>query len=178
MSDQSVQLQAHPAHPIDGIDRLEFNASWNGDGLSLRYDLFGDLSRLQIPTGDDGARRDELWRRTCFEAFLRANGADAYVEFNFSPNRDWAAYQFTTYREGRTDLAIANPKIEVASTPVHLSVLVTLTPLPEALQGRELQLGPTAIVQGKDARLSYWALHHPSNKPDFHHSETFQLNLG
>ena len=177
MSDRSVQLMAHPGHPIDGVDRLEFSARWIGDGLIMQYDLFGDLSLVAIPVGDGGDRRDELWRRTCFEAFVCANGSDAYAEFNFSPNGDWAAYQFSDYRTGQSDLDVAAPRIELTSTREHLSLTVVLDEAQFAFSAKKLRLGPTAIIEGNDGQLSYWALHHPSNKPDFHRSETFQLSL-
>lgn len=177
MSDSPVSLHAHPAHLIDGVDRLEFSATRTGSDLSLRYDLFGDVSRLEIPDGMGGERRHELWRTTCFEAFLRAEDAEAYVEFNFAPNADWAAYQFTRIREGRSDLGIPAPRIEVEKTTERLSVSVMVQGLSFLRSGSKLELGPTAIIEGKEGGLSYWALHHPSNKPDFHTSEIFKLNL-
>lgn len=177
MSDSPISLHQHPAHLIEGVDQLQFSAARTGSDLSLRYELFGDLSRLMIGTGSRGERRDELWRTTCFEAFLRGEGEEAYVEFNFSPNADWAAYQFTRFREGRSDLDIPAPQIDVERTTERLSVSVVVQGLSLLRSGSILELGPTAIVEGKPGGLSYWALHHPSNKPDFHTSEIFKLNL-
>ncbi len=177
MSDLPLQLTPHPAHLIDGVTRLEFAAVRDGAGLRLQYDLYGDLSRLHVPSGEGAARRDKLWRRTCFELFVQAETADGYLEFNFAPNGDWAAYQFTGFREGQSDLAIAAPRFELQHAPDRLSHSVHLDALPSAYRTQNLRLGPTAIIEGSDGKLSYWALHHPSNKPDFHRSETFQLNL-
>lgn len=177
MSEQPLQLTPHPAHLIEGVARLEFTASRDGAGLRLQYDLIGDLSRLHLPSGEGGLRRDALWRRTCFELFVQAETADGYLEFNFAPNGDWAAYEFTGYRDEQSDLAIAAPRLELQRAPDHLSYSVHLGALPTASRTQKLRLGPTAIIETNQGELSYWALHHPSNKPDFHRSETFQLNL-
>ena len=44
-------------------------------------------------------------------------------------------------------------------------------------QGRPLRLGLSAVVEDVDGILSYWALRHPSGKPDFHHTDAFALQL-
>lgn len=177
MSDQPLQLKPHPAHPADGVTRLNVSAVRAGEGLSLRYGLHADLARLKISTEDGGARRDGLWQATCFELFVRLPDTQDYLEFNFAPNGDWAAYHFTGLRDGRTDLSIAAPRIETDMSAGHLLVKVDIDRLPPRFTNNSLSLGPTAILEAKDGQRSYWALHHPSNKPDFHRSETFQLNL-
>ena len=177
MSDQPLLLTPHPAHLIEDVTRLEFTVARDGAGLFLQYDLIGDLSRLHLPSGEGGLRRDALWRRTCFELFIEAEATDGYLEFNFAPNGDWAAYQFSGFREGQSDLAIAAPRVDLQMAPGHFSFTVRLGALPTAYRTQQLRLGPTAIIETNQSELSYWALQHPSNKPDFHRSETFQLNL-
>ena len=34
-----------------------------------------------------------------------------------------------------------------------------------------------AVIEATDGSLSYWALAHPSDKPDFHHPDSFVLEL-
>ena len=41
----------------------------------------------------------------------------------------------------------------------------------------KLKLGLSAVIEGADGGLSYWALRHPPGKPDFHHPEAFVLEL-
>ena len=38
-------------------------------------------------------------------------------------------------------------------------------------------VGLTAVIQGLDGAMGYWALAHPSDKPDFHHPNSFALML-
>ena len=61
------------------------------------------------PEATARVRTDELWRTTCFEAFVRTDGG--YVEYNLSPSGAWAAYRFDGYREGMRGLEIAPPFI-------------------------------------------------------------------
>src|SRR5688500_14038037 len=65
---------------------------WFGVGASA--------DRFVIPKLTEPWRADELWRTTCFEAFLLETGAESYREWNFAPAGNWAAYDFDSYREG------------------------------------------------------------------------------
>lgn len=154
-----------------------FQAERKGRGLQLRYDLTGDLSQIRLVADGGGARRDELWKQTCFEAFLRADCDARYIEFNFAPNGDWAAYQFEKYRSGCTNLPCDTPEIKMEKSPNHTSVLVEIDALPLSFSTGQIHLGPAAILQTLDGARSYWALHHPGQTPDFHRAETFKINL-
>jgi hypothetical protein len=37
--------------------------------------------------------------------------------------------------------------------------------------------GLCAVIEERDARLSYWALAHPPGRPDFHHPACFAATL-
>ena len=39
------------------------------------------------------------------------------------------------------------------------------------------RVGLTAVVEDVEGRISYWALAHPGEKPDFHHPDSFVLEL-
>jgi hypothetical protein len=40
-----------------------------------------------------------------------------------------------------------------------------------------LRVGLSAVIEANDGTLSYWALKHPAAKPDFHHPDSFVLEL-
>jgi hypothetical protein len=40
-----------------------------------------------------------------------------------------------------------------------------------------LRLGLAAVIEDKAQVLSYWALKHPAEKPDFHHADGFVIEL-
>ncbi|MEM9178142.1 MAG: DOMON-like domain-containing protein [Pseudomonadota bacterium] len=177
MATELTHLKSHPIAPSAWVDALTISWVRSPHGFKITYRLTGDLSKLVWPAQDGGQRRDELWKTTCFEAFFRARDSDHYVEFNFAPNGDWAAYQFCGYRSNQTQLTCPAPILD--SSRDQNSAIVQVT-LPEGLpeQGdHPILFGPTAILEATDGTHSFWALHHALIKPDFHHIETFKITV-
>lgn len=114
-------------------------------------------------------RADDLWRTTCFEVFV-ATG-HGYWEYNLSPSSRWASYRFDSYREGMRPAAEA-----VLSEGIRFDackgVLEAQVELPDGAE----RLGFSAVLQTLDGATAYWALAHPSAKPDFHHPDAFVLD--
>ena len=150
------------------------------DQLKLTYRLSADLDALQLPEPRPSVRTDGLWRHSCFEAFIGHAGARDYWEFNFSPSGAWAAYHFSAYREGMAPLLKGVPPAfspRIGSESIELSVLLDLSWLSRSPVVAGLRLGLAAVVEDKARVLSYWALKHPAEKPDFHHSDSFVVEL-
>ena len=99
---------------------------------------------------------------------MRAPAGEAYCEFNFASSGQWAAYQFDAYREGMQPLKVATPVIAVTRRDEDFELTATFE-----LGGRASRLGLSAVIEEADGTLSYWALAHPSGKPDFHHADCF-----
>jgi hypothetical protein len=151
-----------------------------GNLLGLRYVLTGAIDRLRIPPLRPSERTDELWRHTCFEAFIAIEGEAGYDELNFSPSTEWAVYHFNRYRFGMacaTDVEARDIAVRSEPSRLQLEVSVPLEKLAATAGGRALQLALAAVVEAKDGTLSYWALRHPSGKPDFHHRDGFAITL-
>jgi hypothetical protein len=150
------------------------------DQLRLTYRLTGDLGALQLPEPRPPLRTDGLWRHSCFEAFIGRYGATDYWEYNFSPSGAWAAYHFSGYREGMApQLKGAPPGISssIGSESVVVEVALDLSWLYRSSAGVGLRLGLAAVIEDKARVLSYWALKHPAEKPDFHHADGFVVEL-
>lgn len=177
MAAHTSLLVPHPGHPRTRMDEITVQAARDGASLRLVYKLSGNTSSMALPSPTGGARRDELWKQTCFEAFIRVDGADGYVEFNFAPNGDWAAYAFSGYRNGMRDLECPAPQIETTLRSDGLTITVQTPALPAEFATGQIWLGPSAIVEDKTGARSYWALHHPEDAPDFHHAENFKMRL-
>ena len=137
--------------------------------------------QLEVGGAEPGAgrRADELWRHTCFEAFIAVPGTRAYYEFNFSPGLDWAAYRFEAYREGMTAPALQSPAVTVRRDAhgLELAASVALESLALPAAAARLRLALAAVIETADGRVDYWALAHPAGKPDFHHPQGFTLEL-
>ena len=149
-------------------------------GLLLQYELQGDVRRLRLPAPVPPGPADGLWQHSCFEAFVGAAGDPAYREFNFSPSGQWAAYRFHDQRQ--RDLAAESaastlePDIERNATDTGLSLRawLPLRALPVPQPGQAWDLGLSAVIETLDGHLSYWALRHPGERPDFHHRGGWQ----
>jgi hypothetical protein len=60
---------------------------------------------------------------------------------------------------------------------VELHATVALVPLSHSYENAPLALGISAVIEASDGTRSYWALAHPSDKPDFHHPGAFALAI-
>ena len=149
-------------------------------GLLLRYFVAGRPGDLRLPPATAPTRGDQLWRHTCFEAFIRASPGAGYYELNFSPSRQWAAYRFDDYRSGmRVPDEIGAPSVEVRSNGAsyELQASLELDRVPGLPSGARWCLGLSAVIEEAGGGKSYWALAHPPGDPDFHHSDCFALEL-
>lgn len=204
-----VPLLCHPETPCEPLKAIEVEVSrLNGRAgmrrLALRFVASGNIRALAAPHyAGSRERRDELWRHTCFEAFLRPAGDSGYHEFNLAPTGEWNCYRFADYRAGMAmEREAGEPSIEISSRSAPLSaarraslaeagldsyerfeapcyMLAATLELPSALLplDRPWEVGLSAVIEERNGRLSYWALKHPPGKPDFHHRDCFALEL-
>lgn len=176
-----IDLISHPNTPSRVVRAVTAQATRHADGkLALSYAILGAISAIEVPPPAPARIGWKLWRHTCCEAFIRAQGVPAYHEFNFSPSGEWTAYAFTQYREGGTlgDERL-NPQVAIESRPERLDLyaLVDLAALSGAYRQARLHIGLAVIIEEKDGGISYWALRHAPGKPDFHHADAFALTL-
>lgn len=149
--------------------------------ILLCYRVIG-AGELCTPPRVRSRRADKLWEITCFELFLHPAGSSAYYEFNFSPSSEWAAYAFDDYRFGMRTLDLIldpcvhpEPELEPEESANEFALeaevdLASIAPGP-------LRMGLSAVIEEKNGSRSYWALVHPEGKADFHHPDSFALQL-
>jgi hypothetical protein len=175
-----LALVPHPSTPPSGTDlkvwaMVEHSAAFGATATAnIWFGVGAPIGRFVIPEADERGRADEIWRTTCFEAFVRETGAEAYREWNFAPSGNWAAYDFTGYRYGmaNADLA-APPYIRLEDNLTWWSLGSTFT----VEAGPRFDLGLSAVLEEQDGTKSYWALAHPAEKPDFHNPGCFTARL-
>jgi hypothetical protein len=131
---------------------------------------------LVIPPFAGKGRAEELWKTTCFEAFLKPNGGQAYVELNLSPSERWAAYDFTAYREGMAERPFPREPECTMRAGQQLAIFDAAVPV-AGLPDGPCDLGLAAVIEEEGGALSWWALAHPEGKADFHHPDCFALEL-
>ena len=176
-----LKLLPHPSTPpagrpfevwatIDHASALGAMATTN-----IWFGVGAPAERFVIPELSEPWRADELWKTTCFEAFLQAAGEDYYREWNFAPTGNWAAYDFAGYREGQGRAEVENPPyIRMEDNFTWWAVGATIA----VEADRQWNLGLSAVLEEKDGTKSYWALAHSNDeKPDFHVSDCFVAKL-
>ncbi len=170
------RLIAHSEFPPTAIEAIDVELDLSKKSvLTLWYTVFGSLDALVVPREVSERRADELWKTTCFEMFVRNPSSPSYLEFNFSPSTQWAAYRFDGYRSGMRPAELSYPPVISSSRIGWFELHVTL-PL-DLLGGTVQLLQLSAVIEEKDGTKSYWALAHPTGKPDFHHPDCFAPEL-
>jgi hypothetical protein len=204
-----LPLQCHPDTPCGALSGIEVEvgraaARKGGRRISLRFVATGNVDAVRMPHHVvSGKRADDLWRHTCFEAFVRIGDSSQYHEFNLAPSGEWSCYRFDDYRHGMAaDRNVDPPGIGtyLRRKPLDLEHRDGLTaagmdPLDRfktpffSLTGTlEMErtllpldepwhLGLSAVIEERNGTLSYWALAHPPGQPDFHHQDCFALEL-
>lgn len=175
-----LNLVPHPTTPpadppfkvwasVDHAAKLGTSATTN-----IWFGVGAPADRFLVPQSPEPARTAELWRTTCFEAFLRANGDREYCEWNFAPSGDWAAFVFDDYRQGMADAQAGEPYIRMEDNMTWWALGATI-----AIPAHpEWALGLSAILEEKDGTKSYWALAHSNaERPDFHLADCFTATL-
>jgi hypothetical protein len=176
----SVALSPYAVDPASAIRHFEVRVTRPASAcLVLEYELLGDLDRVSVrePIGHPDHPTDGLWRHTCMEVFVSPGVPGAYLEFNFAPSGQWAAYRFSGYRAGMAPLTgLRPPRIELRRQSDRL-LLSADVELPADLAGAHLRLGLAAVVEDTIGRIDYWALRHAGERPDFHHPDSFGFEI-
>lgn len=164
-------LVPHPTTPAAWVDSLRVRIERGTGVLGVEFCLRGELSRLHLPADPTG-RSDGLWRHTCCEVFIAST--PAYREWNLAASGAWQAYDFIAYRKGMRPAAMQPPATRLERGP---SALTLAARLPLADPNGLVRLGVAAVLEDRNGVLSYWALAHAGERPDFHHPASFTLTL-
>ncbi len=168
-----LELSSHPASPPPTRVALRVGLQRSGPLLTLVWRVDADPAQIAWPAPQPPGPADELWQHTCFEAFIRTDdGSARYTEFNFSPSGQWACYRFRAEREREPSPPPPTPPSLHFQRLIDGVQMVTQLALPDPATDEDhpgWRIGLNAVVETTDGHLSYWALHHPAPRPDFHH---------
>ena len=151
------------------------------DRLVLSYVVTGKIGDLRMPPVMASARGDELWRHTCFEAFVRASAGRRLlriqlcaVDRNGRPIGSAATEAGCVWRARSARRRSRCNRAPNATRCRPRWSWIALSGLPRDASWR---LGLSAVIEDTSGRKSYWALAHPPGKPDFHHADCFAHEL-
>ena len=170
MTLEYVQLIAHPDTPPLALSSVE-GMCWFEEGRWRFRFLVEGTEKLILPDPRDAGRADELWRTTCFEAFV-GGASPAYREYNFAPSGQWAAYTFDAPRAGMRD---GSDDVEVWLEGGEDWIAVEAAISGDLVVGSPLNLA--AVIEEEGGIKSYWALAHGPGAPDFHDPSCFIARL-
>ncbi len=165
-----VRLVAHPSIAPAAVDGVTVEVESRDSELWLRCTIGADPDSVRWPNEAPAQRTDELWRTTCLEAFVATSVG--YTEFNLSSSGQWASYRFDDYRQGMAN-ATERAVIEGFDVGKDQAAFWGKVELPVGAR----RIGLSAVIEEIDGTITYWALAHPSDKPDFHHPDSFVLDL-
>lgn len=151
------------------------------DQLEINFTLMGDMTSLHLPSPAENSNRVVgLYHHTCLEIFLKRGSR--YLEWNFSFSGDWCIFLFDSYRKKSTeqenlDSSLFSIKhISHSNSEARFGVGINLDRLNFLGRG-ESHLGFSAVLEHPKSQLSYWALKHVANQPDFHQEKSFIVTL-
>ncbi|MGE3770824.1 MAG: DOMON-like domain-containing protein [Bdellovibrionales bacterium] len=168
-------LTPFPGTSCAAVKSLQVNAERPEPRLlRLTYTLNADMAGLRIPAPAPGVPTLDLWKHTCFEMFYCLLGEDEYHEFNFAPSGAWDHYQFGDYRMRLPNAPKTKPVMRIAKQTADTLEMVVDVPL-ETREPVDANLA--AVIESTDGTLTYWALDHQDDEPNFHNQACFKAEL-
>lgn len=121
----------------------------------------------------DEFRKDNVWKKTCFELFLKNPNSNEYYEFNFSTEREWNLYKFEDYRKPQPPMRSDDFRVISHSwrNNEFKAQILNLT------DWHRLQVSLTAVFLSKANQVQYWAVNHADTQPNFHHFGSYQIQI-
>src|SRR6202521_3107055 len=149
-----IDLSCHPSTRTETVRAIQVLVRRLASAeLQVTFRLDGDIPRIRIAAPGVPRINTELWRHTCFEAFIAVHGQQAYHEFNFAPSGEWCVYVLSGYRNGAPVAdETMRPHIAVRSTGsrLELDAVVRLDSLSAIPPDASLRIGLSAVIEASD----------------------------
>ena len=179
MTSQSFSLMPLSAQGVADIT-IKGQVARQSNTFYIRYVLAGDLGAVALQSLNiNPARKDELWRTTCFEFLLAIKNKTQYWEFNISPSGNWNVYLMDAYRQVgmREEVRIKRLPFEVQKEANSISLELAITLNPIIASEKPIEVGVASVIETLNGQETYWALVHPHPEADFHVREGFVLEF-
>lgn len=174
-------LKLHPDFTCPAITGIDVAATRPAaTTLHINYTVSGDIGAIDMVPVGPTTRGFELWRKTCFELFIRLPNDTAYYEFNFAPSTEWTVHHLTGRRTGATVAEeIAAPRIDIkaGANRYEYSVMIDVAGSTLAKSDTAWQLAIATYIKETSGNESFWALYHAPGHRDFHNPDNFICTL-
>ena len=163
------------------INNFEVSMEIKDNLFLLSYSICGNIPDIIIPGIENFTlnnksyyqRRDELWKSTCFEFFIKEKNNKSYSEINVSPDYYYNVYSFNDYRTGmkqENSLSLKNiEKIKKDKKFILHFIIESEIPF----KTDSLFVNISSVIQYSNGKTEYWALKHPKQRADFHDFDCF-----
>lgn len=172
------ELELIPFNSKDKVNKINFcfnlsvRLNLHPNEVTIRYCISGDFNNVNLLNSEiNPCKMNRLWENTCFEVFFKNSNNEEYLEFNFSPKLEWNCFKFNGYRNKIDNY---NQKITpVLQVEKNSDIYILEVCIDRSSIGfNDFVIGASAVIS-ENGELSYWAVKHTSNVPDFHKFESF-----
>lgn len=145
------------------------------DVIELRFTWVDKENKIVFSEKPIGGRHSGLWNQTCFEAFIKPFDGDLYYEINLSGQKAWNIFSFDTYRSPQPPRELASAVLQdMMVKPGYMSAKIRFI----GQNFTHIKASLCAVIQLKDAGLTYWSHLHADQKPNFHHMNSLTIERG
>ena len=163
--------QLHPYQPCYEKIQIEGDVQFAEGKLTVKFQWTDPDEKIVIGDALELERKAELWKHTCFEAFLHAEHHENYYEINLTPDGGWNAYEFQKYRTPQPPQESQN----LVLLSFHLEENLVEAQFHLKDQHHVWWCSLTAVIELVDGKKHYFAVEHKGDRPDFHLKESFKL---
>ncbi len=164
----NFELVSNTPRPNDPIVAVDIHS--RGEVYFVEFSIRGDRSDIVIPEMcEETERKGKLTEESHFELFAANKEDSKYTQFIFSLNNRWNCFNFTDYKEGKTQPQIDEMDIQLRPAKVIFRVSAML---PADILNDRL-CGIFATLKHTDGSESIWTLTGAEKPEDTHSMDNF-----
>ncbi len=160
---------------------IQLNVDLKSDGpiLKLQFEISNNVENILIPDrSNDPKRVIGLWESTCFECFIKNPNGESYYEFNFSPDGHWNCFYFEIPGKDLIEcnnIALPTTESNLDDENFRFSIEINTESMKDGFwSSKEMEFGLTTVIEDERNNLSFWAIEHHDDRPNFHNFSSFK----
>ena len=136
--------------------------------LKGNFEITGEIENYLFDNQQKQSRKNELWKRTCFELFIAKQNDFHYYELNMSPSTEWNFYSFLDYKQEMIEeKSISEPSIQISQTPKGYLFSFNFELYTNVLEDNFMFNLAVILLDTKGVR-HFYSIHRRREKVDFH----------
>lgn len=172
MKKQTFILKNHNQKQED----IEIESSFEIDNKTLRlsFDIKGNIGNYLFDEPCKQTRKDELWKKTCFELFIAHKNRPNYHELNISTSTEWNFYTFSDYKTAmKEEKNLSEPFIHSSKMQNRYRLSVEFDFYEENFK-ENFTFNLAVILLDKKGIRSFYTIYRKEGKVDFHNKENWK----